>query len=80
MYKAARLDAHERFPAAWGNGCKPLQSEFEYALNLLKNNQLARHLRHFNCSVTVAGHRVSRFGSELKEHDSYVKSSRGEAE
>ncbi|PYV59271.1 MAG: hypothetical protein DMG98_05975 [Acidobacteria bacterium] len=66
MYKAAPLDAHQRLPAAWGNGCKPLQSEFEYALNLPKSNQLARHLRHSNCSVTAAEHRVSRFGSELK--------------
>ena len=66
MYIAAPLDAHQRLPAAWGNGCKPLQSEFEYALNLPKSNQLARHLRHSNCSVTAAEHRVSRFGSELK--------------
>src|SRR6266700_2291573 len=64
--KAARLDAHQPFPAAWGNGCKPLQSEFEYSLNLRKSNQLVRHLRHSNCSVTAAGHGVSRFGSELK--------------
>jgi hypothetical protein len=61
MYKAARLDAHQRIPTAWGNGCKPLQSEFEYALNLRKSKPLAPRVRHSNCLVMVAGHRVSRF-------------------
>jgi hypothetical protein len=66
--------------ASWGNGCKPLQSEFEYALNLRKSNPLALHVRHSNCSARAAGHRVSRFGTEEIQDNSYVKSSRGEAE
>src|SRR5438128_1396745 len=66
MYKAARLDAHQQF---WPHGetvanrCRANSNTRE---TCEKATNLARHLRHSNCSVMAAGHRVSRFGSELK--------------